>query len=216
MKFRDRYDASMQLLQKLAPYKGQNPLVLGIPRGAVPMAEVLAEGLEGELGAVLVHKIPAPGNEEFAIGSIGLSGQIQRMPHLASLGIPETYVQEAAKNQLALLQTRKQRYGLADYQFKNRIVIIVDDGIATGATTLSAVREIKAQNPGKIVVATPVASLDSAKKVAEEVDEFVVIDIPPVFYAVGQFYEDFGQVSDEEVIECLQRGKGISKDNHDR
>lgn len=204
MKFKDREEAAGLLLKKLAPYKGKNPLVLGIPRGAIPMAKILADGLEGELGAVLVHKIPSPDNEEFAIASVGLSGEIQRQPYIQSLGISEVYIKAAAQKQLALLKTRYQRYGLSTPNYHNRIVIIVDDGIATGATTLSAIYEVRLQNPDKIIVAAAVASEDSVQKILAVVDELVVLDIPNPFYAVGQFFADFSQVTDEEVIAILK------------
>lgn len=204
MKFKDRIDAARLLLKKLEAYKGKNPLVLGIPRGAIPMAKIIADGLQGELGAVLVHKIPSPDNEEFAIASVGLSGQIQRQPYIKSLGIPEGYLKAAAQKQLELLKFRYQRYGLSEPNYKNRIVIIVDDGIATGATVLSAIYEVRLQNPEKIIVAAGVASEDSAKKILEVADELVVLSIPTPFYAVGQFFSDFSQVTDEEVISILK------------
>lgn len=204
MKFSDRIDAARRLLKKLEGYKGKNPLVLGIPRGAIPMAKIIADGLQGELGAVLVHKIPSPDNEEFAIASVGLSGQIQRQPYINSLDIPEAYLKAAAQKQLELLKSRYQRYGLSKPNYENRIVIIVDDGIATGATVLSGIYEVRLQNPEKIIVAAGVASEDSAKKILEVADELVVLSIPTPFYAVGQFFSDFSQVTDDEVISILK------------
>lgn len=210
MKFQDREDAAIQLLQALEPYRGSHPVVLGIPRGAVPMAATIAKGLAGELGVVLVHKIPAPFNEELAVGSIGLSGHIQSVHSMRDLGISEDYLKVAAKKQLELLKARQKRYGLKEPDYKDRIVIIVDDGIATGATTLSAVEEIRFHKPKKIVVAAPVASPDSARKIRAVADELVVLYEPQIFYAVGQFYENFDQVSDEEVIEILKDSNSSS------
>lgn len=207
MKFNDREDAANLLLKALETYKGSNPLVLGIPRGAIPMAALIAQGLEGELGAVLVHKIPAPFNEELAVASIGLSGQIQKLNLIHALNISDAYLAAAAKQQYDILKARQKKYGLKDPEYQNRIVIIVDDGIATGATTLSAINEIKFQNPQKIVVATPVASPDSAKKIRAAVDELLVLYEPENFYAVGQFYDNFDQVSDEEVIDILKNAQ---------
>lgn len=203
MKFKDRAEAANRLLGKLMHFKGLNPLVLGIPRGAVPMASIIAKGLEGELGVVLVHKIPAPSNEEFAIASIGLSGHIQRLPYIHAYEIPEPYVQEEAKRQLKRLKVRQQQYGLKEPDYNNRVVIIVDDGIATGATTLSAVHEVLHHHPKKVVLAAGVASRESAEKLSALVDESVILYEPEDFYAVGQFFSDFAQVTDEEVIRLL-------------
>lgn len=204
MLFRDRLEAAELLLKKLDKYRGKNPLVLGIPRGAIPMAKIIAEGLNGELSAILVHKIPAPYNEEFAIAAIGLSGHIQRSDSIEALHLSESYVQKAAEVQLANLKKRQQKYGLPNPDYKNRIVIIVDDGIATGATTLSAIEEVRSQKPDKIIVAAPVSSRDSAEKIRAQVDEVVILAEPENFYAVGQFFDDFSQVSDEEVIALLK------------
>lgn len=168
------------------------------------MAKIIADALEGELSVVLVHKIPAPGNEELAIGAIGLSGNIQRLPSIETYSIPDEYVQTAAKQQVELLKTRQQKYGLKEPDYQDRIVIIVDDGIATGATTLSAVYEVRNFKPKKIILATPVASVEAAEKLSKVVDELIVLDTPWEFYAVGQFYDVFNQVSDEEVIGIIK------------
>lgn len=204
MQFKDRSEAARLLLKALMPYKGENPLVLGIPRGAVPMASIIAKGLEGELGVVLVHKIPSPSNEEFAIGSIGLSGHIHRLPYVEAYGISETYLQKEAGRQLERLKVRQREYGLADPDYRDRLVIIVDDGIATGATTLSAIQEVQSHHPRKVVLAAGVAPLDSAEKLGAEVDETVILHEAVDFYTVGQYFEDFNQVTDEEVIELLR------------
>lgn len=204
MRFKNREEAARLLVDQLSSYKGKNPLVLGIPRGAVPMAKIIADALEGELGVILVHKIGAPGNEEFAVGAIGLSGQIQIQPYTASLGIPAQYIEAEAKKQLELLKARQTQYHLPSPNYENRIVIIIDDGIATGATTLSAVQEARFHHPEKIIVAAAVASRDSANKLREAADDLVVLDEPINFSAVGQFFYDFSQVDDEEVINILK------------
>lgn len=203
MKFKDRVEAAQLLLNKLEKYKGTHPLVLGIPRGAVPMAVIIAKALQGELGVVLVHKIPAPHNDEFAIASIGLSGQIQPSPYIEALNISKAYLKSAAEQQLTLLKTREKLYGTKKPDYKDRIVIIVDDGIATGATTLSAIYEVSLYHPQKIVLVAPVASRDSACKIRAAVDELITLDEPSDFQAVGQYYEHFNQVTDEEVITIL-------------
>jgi predicted phosphoribosyltransferase len=167
MVFKDRESAAYQLLEKLEKYRGKNPIVAGIPRGAMPMAKIIAEGLGGQLAVALVHKIPHPDNEEFAIGSVGLSGNIQRLPYVEEVGISDTYIQSAAKKQLKILKQRQASYGLGEVKMKDRIVIIVDDGIATGATTIGAISEVR--------------SLGASKRIMPLVDEFVVLDIPVGF-----------------------------------
>lgn len=169
------------------------------------MARIIASGLKGELGAILVHKIPAPNNEELAIGSVGLSGKIQILPYIEKLEIPKSYIESAAKKQLELLKTRQQNYGLHNPNYKDRIVIIIDDGIATGATALGAIYEVHLQKPKKIILAAGVIAKETAKKLRRVVDELVVLYEPEEFSAVGQFFSNFSQVSDEEVVEVLRK-----------
>lgn len=204
MRFKDRREAANLLVSELKPYEGTNPLVVGIPRGAMPMAKIIADGLLGELSAILVHKIPSRESEEFAIGSIGLSGHIQIMPYALNSSAEQDYIKVAAEKQLKNLKQRQTKYRLKDPDYKNRIVIIVDDGIATGATVLAAISEVKHHHPKKLIVAAAVASQDSAEKIRGEVDELVILSEPAYFYAVGQFFDNFEQVSDEEVIDILQ------------
>lgn len=204
MNFADRESAARLLLGKLKKYKGQNPLVLGIPRGAMPMAKVIARGLGGELGAVLVHKIPYPGGEEFAVGCVGISGHVHSMPYAHDFKVPEEYMRKTAEAQLEVLKKRKADFGIGEYDYENRTVIIVDDGIATGATTICAIHEVRSRHPGKVVLACAVAPPGTARKLRPMVDEFVVLDEPETFYAVGQFFDHFPQVSDEQVVEILR------------
>lgn len=203
MYFKDRLEAAELLLEKLLKYKGLNPLILGIPRGAVPMANVIAKGLEGELGVVLVHKIPFPFNEEFAIGSIGLSGHIHRLSYVDAYDISESYVTKAANEQIQHLKARQKQYGLGTPDYHDRLVIIVDDGIATGATTAAAIHEVRYHHPKTLILAAAVASQESAKTLSAIVDELVVLHTPTNFYAVGQYFVDFSQVTDAEVISIL-------------
>lgn len=203
MIFKDREQAAYQLLDKLKKYKGQKVVVAGIPRGAMPMAKIIADGLDAELSAVLVHKIPHPESEEFAIGSVGISGHIHRSPTVQAENIPESYIQKSALKQLEILKEREIKYGLGKVSMKEKIVIIVDDGIATGETTMSAIEEVKSLGARKVVLATPVAAAAAARKMKSLVDELIVLDIPERFYGVGQFFFNFPQVSDEEVIRML-------------
>lgn len=207
--FKDRQEAGQLLLQKLIKYKGQNPLVVGIPRGAMPMAEIIADGLSGELNAVLIHKIPAPGQEEFAIGSVGLSGHVFRLPYIRSHGISESYVTTAAAEQLEKLQQRKARFLLPDLNCMGRIVILVDDGIATGATAIGAIHEIRSQKPKKLILAAGVIPASTSAQMRSLVDEFIVLEEPEFFYAVSQFFQNFSQVTDEEVIQIFKKNNKL-------
>ncbi|WP_374029086.1 phosphoribosyltransferase [Bdellovibrio bacteriovorus] len=202
--FQNRDEAARLLLKKLGAYKDKNVLVLGIPRGAVPMAKTIAEGLHGELSAVLVHKIPAPGYAELAIGSIGLSGKIFRNKGLITVyGIPESYVERAAAEELAVLKRRQAQFHLKDISYRDRIVMIVDDGIATGATVLGAIEEVKSQHPQEVVVVTAAIAHDTADKIRPQVDKLVSLVESDSFYAVSQYFVEFPQVTDEEVIKIL-------------
>ena len=205
MIFKDREQAAQLLLTKLAKYNQQHVVVAGIPRGAMPMASIIAHGLGGELTAVLVHKIPHPLNEELAIGSVGISGHVHWLPYLERYSLPESYIQTAAQEQLQLLKKRQLKYSLGAPPFKNRIVIIVDDGVATGATTLGAVSEVKTYSPQKLVLATPVASHEAAAFLTPIVDELITLDIPRNMASIGQFYRHFPQVSEEEVLQLFKR-----------
>ncbi len=207
MMFDNRESAARLLLKKLSQYKGQEDIVVaGIPRGAMPMAKIIAEELGAELSAVLVHKIPHPFNEELAIGSIGLSGHYELLPYAEAEGISKSYITSKANEQLKKLKKRQQDYGLVTPDYTGKTVIIVDDGIATGATTIGAIHEVRSQSPKKIVLAVPVASEDAAKRIKPMVDELIGLYITPYMMSVGQFFTSFEQVSDEEVIELLHGG----------
>lgn len=203
MVFKDRESAAFQLLEKLNKYRGKNPIVAGIPRGAMPMAKIIADGLGAEVGAVLVHKIPHPDSQEFAIGCVGISGNIHRLPYVKQYQIAESYIQSIAKKQLETLKQRQSMYGLGELKMKDRIVIIVDDGIATGATTICAIAEVRSLGASKIILAAAVSASEAAAQIKPLVDEFIVLDIPRGFFAVGQFFLFFPQITDDEVVEIL-------------
>ena len=205
--FTNREEAGRILSKKLRKYKGANPLVLGIPRGAMPMAAIIARELDGELNAILVHKIPAPNQEELAIGSVGLTGDVFRLPSIQAYGISEEYVQKAVQEQRLKLKDRRARLQLPPFNCKNRTVILVDDGIATGATAFGAIHEIRAQKPAKLILAAGVVPASLSSEMRGMVDEFVVLEEPDFFYAVSQFFQDFTQVTDEEVVEIFKQEK---------
>lgn len=206
--FENRESAAKLLLKKLSKYKGQEDIVVaGIPRGAMPMAKIIADELGAELSAVLVHKIPHPSNEEFAIGSVGLSGHYHLMPYADAEGISKAYITNKAAEMLKKLQLRQKNYGLTTPDYTGKTVIIVDDGIATGATTISAIDEVRSQSPKKIILAVPVSSEDAARKIKPLVDELIGLYITPYMSSVGQFYSSFEQVSDEDVIQIFHGEK---------
>lgn len=206
MFFHDRADAASQLAHKLAQYKGQHPLVLAIPRGAVPMAKIIADKLEGELDVVLVAKISAPINHEFAIGSVTENGLTYIADWATESGATQEYINEQVELLLKKMRERRNQYTalLTPINAKDRIVIIIDDGLATGATMIAALHSIRKMQPKLLVMAVPVASLSALDEVKKYADVVVCLLAPMYFRAVGLFYESFPQVSDEEVIEILQ------------
>jgi len=202
--FADRSDAARQLAEVLAVYRGEHPLILAIPRGAVPMGAELAKLLGGELDVVLVHKLSAPWEPEYALGAIDESGQsFISDPTVAD---DQTLALEKARR-LADLQRRRALYspGRAPADPKGRVTIIVDDGLATGATMRAALHAVRGQAPRRLICAVPVAAPSSLERVRPYADEVVCLAAPLNFRAVGQFYRDFRQVEDDEVIACLAR-----------
>lgn len=206
MIFHDRRDAAERLARALAHYKGANPLVLAIPRGAVPMARVLADRLGGELDIVLVRKLGSPGSSEFAIGAVDESGWSYVAPYAQQYGGDDAYVRKERERQMAVMRERRELYtpGRAPVEPAGRTVIVVDDGLATGATMLAALHAVRERRPGKLVCAVPVASPEAVELVRPQADEVVCLDVPPFFGAVAQFYDAFPQVEDEEVVRLLR------------
>jgi len=205
--FQDRADAAIQLAKRLNVYYGQFPLILAIPRGAVPMAKIIAKKLEGELDVVLVRKLRAPSNPEFAIGAVDETGWVYLADYAANIVDTPQYIETEKTIQLELLRERRARYtpvrSAIDPQ--DRIVIVVDDGLATGATMIAALHATRARQPKKLVCAVPVAPSETLDKITPYADEIVCLDTPSPFYSVGQFYHSFPQIEDEEVITALAK-----------
>ncbi|SFN24032.1 Predicted phosphoribosyltransferase [Nitrosospira briensis] len=210
MIFENRVAAARQLAAALSEYRNQHPLVLAIPRGAVPMAKVIADELNGELDVVLVHKVGAPGNPEFAIGAVDESGWVYLADYAHETGASEQYIKNEASTQLAAIRRRRAQYTPIRQPIDpaGRVVIVTDDGLATGSTMLAALHALRARNPSELICAVPVAPPDTLEKVRSNADRVVCLSTPINFQAVAQFYMEFPQVTDEEVIATLSATSG--------
>lgn len=206
MIFRDRIEAGGLLAQALVKWRGQNPLIAAIPRGAVPMAKIVAERLHGDLDVVLTRKLHAPGNPEFAIGAVDETGWIYLAEYAEQTSASRDYIKREIANELETMRRRRAEYTPAQSprDSSGRIVIVVDDGIATGATMIAALHALRTRQPKRLVCSVPVASEDSLAKVRPYADEVVCLHTPGSFCAVSHFYRHFPQVSDDEVVALLR------------
>jgi predicted phosphoribosyltransferase len=205
--FRDRRDAGARLGWALAHYRGEDPIVLGVPRGGVPVAAEVARALDAELDVAVARKIGAPGQEELAMGAICADGaRFTNEELVALIGISEAELDRRAGLEHAEARRREQRFrqGMPPLDPAGRVVIVVDDGLATGATLRATIRSLRARNVRKLVVAVPVGARDSCALIASEADELVCPHRPEPFLAVGLHYESFGQTSDEEVVQIIE------------
>jgi putative phosphoribosyl transferase len=210
MLFRNRTDAGRQLARALAKYKARHPVILALPRGGVPVAAEVAAALEAPLDLVLVRKIGVPMQPELAMGAVTDGAQpavVRNTEVIEVCGISEQQFEAVCKEELAEIERRRSRYlgDRARSDVAGQVTIIIDDGIATGATTLAAIEAVRSRKPRELVLAVPVAPLDTVKRLRNEVDAIVCLDTPEEFGAIGYFYRDFRQVSDEEVVAILKR-----------
>jgi putative phosphoribosyl transferase len=210
--FQTRQQAGRLLGEELSPLRRQKAVVLGIPRGGIVVAQTLAQGLDADLDIVLSRKLGAPGDVELAMGALAEDGEVFLNQYVVdALWISSAYIDQEKARQMAEIQRRSQliRATVPKIPLQGRIVIITDDGLATGATMQVAVWAVRRENPLQLIAAIPVASEEAVTRLAGDVDAVVCLRMPPHFMAVGQFYLEFNQVSDEEVLEILRRERRI-------
>lgn len=211
MRYRDRKEAGQRLAERLLDYRDRpGVVVLGLPRGGVVVAYEVARRLHAPLDVFLVRKLGAPGQEELAMGAIASGGvRVLNPAVVEACGIPADLIEEITEQERRELERRDKLYrgDRPPLGVEGRTVILVDDGIATGATMRAAVAALRRLNPARIVVAAPVAAPQACEFLAEEADEAVCDFLPDPFYSVGLWYEDFTQNSDEEIRELLERSR---------
>ncbi|MCL4436714.1 MAG: phosphoribosyltransferase [Thaumarchaeota archaeon] len=207
MVFRDRVDAGKRLADKLSRYQSKDVVVLAIPRGGVVVGFEVAGDLGAPLSVIIPRKMGAPGNPELAIGAVTEEGDTYIDSTIVrSLGVTQSYIDEVKQQEVEEIKRRMKTY-LGDRprpELKGKIVILVDDGIATGATMKAAIRTVRRHDPAELVVAVPVAPPETAESLKELADSVVCLETPSFFYAIGQFYQEFDQVGDTEVIRLLR------------
>ncbi|MBC7250665.1 MAG: phosphoribosyltransferase [Anaerolineae bacterium] len=212
MQFRDRREAGQKLAEALSFLQGQKDvLVLGIPRGGVVVAAEVARALGAPLDVFITRKIGAPGNPELAIGAVASSGELVIDEGLVlGLGVSPRYVEEETERQKQEIARQMTLYRghRPPPQLTGKTVVLIDDGVATGATTLAALRALRASAPAELILAIPVGPPDTVERLSAEADRVVCLHTPAWFWAVGAFYEDFSQTPDEEVIRLLQEMAG--------
>jgi putative phosphoribosyl transferase len=205
--YRDRRHAGRELATRLNHFKGRRDVVvLALPRGGVPVAYEIARALDAPLDVFLVRKLGVPGHRELAMGAIASGGVRVLSPDVVSwYGIPEAVIDEVARDEQAELERRERAYreGRTPVELRDRVVLLVDDGLATGATMKAAVEAVRAHAPSRIVVAVPVGAPDTCRELEHVADEIVCARSPEFFSAVGQWYVDFSQTTDEEVRDLL-------------
>jgi putative phosphoribosyl transferase len=210
MAFRDRSDAGRRLAKALSKYKGRKPVILALPRGGVSVAAEVAAALRAPLDLILVRKVGVPVQPELAMGAVvdGTAPIIVRNEKVIELsGTSARAFEDACANELAEIERRRQLYigERARAEIAGQVVIVIDDGIATGATTRAALQAIRKRNPKELVLAVPVAPPDTIEQLRREVDALICLEKPEILGAIGYFYRDFSQVSDREVVEILKR-----------
>lgn len=211
MIFRNRVEAGRKLAKALSTVKGEDLVVVGIPRGGVIVAAEVAKHFSAPLDVVFPRKIGAPGNPELAIGAVVARGEVYLNEGLVkSLSVSKDYIEEEVEKELLEIERRKRDYlgKRRELNYEGKTVILVDDGLATGYTALAALKALRKKKPKKLILAVPVSPPETLEFIKPYADEVIVLEVPYYFYAVGQFYRSFEQVSDEEVKEVLSRYEG--------
>ncbi|MEY7851388.1 phosphoribosyltransferase [Natrarchaeobius sp. A-rgal3] len=208
--FADRTDAGKRLATELERQGIDADLVLAIPRGALPVARPVADALEAELDVVVARKMGAPNNPELALGAVASDGTVWRNDDLiAQLGVGEQYLEDVRTTEAENARQKADRYRNAEDMpnLEGKRVIVVDDGVATGATATACLRQVRAGDAAAVVLAVPVGSPSAVEALRSDADDVIALRTPGNFRAVGQYYRDFGQVSDREAIEYLETGE---------
>ena len=211
--FNDRVDAGRKLAKELSKYANRSDvLILALPRGGVPVAFEVAKELNVKMDIFIVRKLGVPGNEELAMGAIASDNiRVLNEDVVSSFQIPERVIDKVAENELRELERRERIYrgDRPKPEISGLTVILIDDGLATGATMRAAAAALKTKNPAKIVVAVPTAARDTCEFFGREVDEVICVATPEPFYGVGAWYEDFSQTTDKEVCELLDKARAL-------
>jgi len=206
--YRDRRDAGRELAEHLLSYAGRDVLVLGIPRGGLPVAAEVAHRLDADLDIVVARKIGAPDQPELAVGAVTSDGgRFLNTDVLRAVGVSEAELESVTKREMAEARRREQRFrdGRPPARVEGRVVLVVDDGLATGATMRASVRALRKKSPARLVVAVPVGSEEACEALRAEADEVVCPWVPDFFGAVGIFYENFEPTEDDEVQDILRK-----------
>jgi predicted phosphoribosyltransferase len=214
MRFRNRTEAGNLLGAKLSGYRGQDAVVLALPRGGVPVGKAIADALDAPLDVIVARKIGAPGNEEFALGAVTARGaRVLNEPALRRVFLPPGYLNAKTEEQRAEAARRERVWrGIRPAEpLAGRTAILVDDGIATGMTMRAAIVDARVRHPARLIVAAPVIAPDTYDDLLETVDDVVALAVPAAFMAVGAHYDDFTQVTDDEALAMLAGGGGPSR-----
>jgi predicted phosphoribosyltransferase len=205
--FQDRAEAAKKLVEKLQWLRKEEPVILAIPRGGVVTGDVIATALGAKLDVVVPRKLGSPYNPELAIGAVMHDGtHFLNSDIIEMLNVTKNYIDVEMATQMKEIERRLVKFrGGKKYELQNKTIVVVDDGIATGATMFAAVQWVKKQSPRKLIIAVPVGPSETIDRLRKVTDEVVVVSTPPLFGAVGEFYEDFTQVTDDKVQEIMRK-----------
>jgi putative phosphoribosyl transferase len=212
MLFHDRKEAGASLAEALLHYRDEHPIVLGLPRGGIPVAAEIARRLSAPLDLLIVRKIGCPWQPEYAIGAIAPGVTVLNDEEIRALGIRPDQLDATIARERRELERREAVYrkGRPPLDVRDRVVILVDDGLATGTTALAAIKALRALGPRRIIFAAPVCAPDSATNLGRHADEVICLRLPPRFRAVGLHYDDFSPTTDAEVLACLEGTDPVS------